>query len=126
MRAELQGDGRYLWVGNDAREAGESGVTVIDTAKLERVAFVPTGPGHHEIGFSEDGRYAFVTNRDGGTVTVIEVQTLTRVKDIETGEKPIALGYSPLGKALYVADGKTGEAAVVEKRVRVENSSTRA
>jgi hypothetical protein len=48
-RIELQRDGRYLWVGNNAAELEESGVTVIDAADLEPLAFIPTGPGHHEI-----------------------------------------------------------------------------
>lgn len=115
-RVELQRDGRYLWVGNNARSPEHSGVTVIDTESLERVAFIPTGVGHHEIAFSEDDRYAFVTNRDGGTVTVIDVQKLSKVTDIETGEKPIAVAYSPLGQAIYVADGKDGVISVVDPR----------
>jgi YVTN family beta-propeller protein len=124
-RAELQGDQRYLWVGNNARKVEESGVTVIDAVKLERLAFIPTGRGHHEIAFSDDDRYAFVGNRDGGTVSVIDVQTLKKIKDLKTGPKPIALGFSPLGKALYVADGEAGTIAVVDPatlkiRARIE------
>jgi len=124
-RAELQNDGRYLWVGNNAGTAQASGVSVIDTASLQKVAFIPTGAGHHEIAFSDDDRYAFVTNRDGGTVSVIDVRTLQKVKDLETGPVPIALAFSPLGKAFYVADGKDGTISVVdptrlEVRARIE------
>ncbi len=113
-RIEMQPDGRFLWVGNNSREAGKSGVTVVDTATLEPVAFVPTGAGHHEIAFSADDRLAFVTNRDGGTVTVIDMQTREKMKDIATGEKPISMAVSPLSQALYVADGKAGTIAVVD------------
>jgi YVTN family beta-propeller protein len=116
MRVELQSDERYLWVGNNASEAEQSGVTVIDTADLKRVAFIPTGAGHHEIAFTDDNRLAFVSNRDGGTVTVIDVQTLTKLADIETGEKPIALGFSPLGQAVYVTDGKDGSITVIDPK----------
>jgi YVTN family beta-propeller protein len=114
MRVERQGDGRYLWVGNNGPEDGQSGVTVIDTAELKPVAFIPTGKGHHEIAFSDDDRLAFVTNRDGGTVTVIDVQTLKKVKDIETGERPISLAFSPLGQAVYVTDGQEGTISVLD------------
>jgi YVTN family beta-propeller protein len=114
MRVELQGDGRYLWVGNNADAAAHSGVTVIDTTDLSPRAFIATGAGHHEIAFTDDDRLAFVSNRDGGTVTVIDVRTLARVKDIETGEKPIAMSFSPLGQALYVSDGKDGSIAVID------------
>jgi DNA-binding beta-propeller fold protein YncE len=113
-RTELQGDERYLWVGNNASEAAHSGVTVIDTAELEPVAFIPTGRGHHEITFSDDDRYAFVSNRDEGTVSVIDVRRLEKVKDLETGPVPISLAFSDLGKALYVADGQAGTVTVVD------------
>jgi YVTN family beta-propeller protein len=126
-RAELQGDERYLWVGNNAREGEKSGVTVIDTVKLERLAFIPTGKGHHEIAFSDGDRHAFVSNRDDGTVSVIDVKSLAKVKDLKTGPRPISLGFSPLAKALYVADGKTGTVAVMdpatfEIRARIETT----
>jgi YVTN family beta-propeller protein len=125
MRAELQADERYLWVGNNAETAEQSGVTVIDTEALKPVAFIATGMGHHEIAFSDDDRYAFVSNRDAGTVTIIDVQSLEKVKELKTGEVPISLAFSTLGKALYVADGKTGTITVVdadklEIRTRIE------
>ena len=125
MRAELQGDERYLWVGNNADTAEQSGVTVIDTEELKPVAFIATGRGHHEIAFSDDDRLAFVSNRDAGTVSVIDVQSLKKVVDLETGPVPIALAFSPLGRALYVADGKAGTVTVVdpeslEIRARIE------
>ena len=114
MRIELQGDGRYLWVGNNATIPEESGVTVIDAADLEPLAFIPTGAGHHEIAFSDGDRYAFITNRDGGTVTVIDVQSLKKVTDIETGPKPISIGYSKLGGAIYVSDSDSGVISVID------------
>ena len=47
--------------------------------KLERLSFIPTGKGHHEIAFSGDDRHAFVSNRDDGTVSVIEVKSPDRL-----------------------------------------------
>jgi YVTN family beta-propeller protein len=113
-RVELQGDERYLWVGNNSGDAETSGVTVIDAVDFKQVTFIPTGKGHHEITFSADDRYAFVSNRNDGTVTVIDVQTLKKVKDLETGEIPISVAFSPLSNAVYVADGKTGMITVVD------------
>jgi YVTN family beta-propeller protein len=114
MRVELQSDQRYLWIGNNAEDAQTSGVTVIDAADLEPVAFIPTGLCHHEIAFSDGDRYAFVSNRGSGTVTVIDVQTLANIADIETGSLPISLAYSPLGRAVYVTDGTDGTISVVD------------
>jgi YVTN family beta-propeller protein len=113
-RAELQNDERYLWIGNNTLESHNSGVTVIDTVEHNKLAFIETGKGHHEIAFTDDDRYAFVSNRNSGTVSVIDVQSLKKVQDIETGPVPISMAFSPLGKALYVSDGKDGTVSVVD------------
>jgi len=114
MRVELQRDGRYLWVGTNATDIDKSGVTVIDTADLQPTAFIPTGAGHHEIAFTDGDRYAFVSNRDGGTVSVIDVQYLSKVRDVEVGPKPMSIAYSPLGSAIYVTDADTGVITVID------------
>jgi YVTN family beta-propeller protein len=113
-RIALQADGKYLWVGNDTRDAATSGVTVIEVETFKKAAFVPTGKGHHEIAFSADDRYAFVTNRDQGTVSVVEIARLVKVKDLKTGPVPISIAYSPLSQSIYVADGQDGRIAVID------------
>jgi YVTN family beta-propeller protein len=126
MRVELQRDQRYLWVGNDASEPEKSGVTVIDAQDSQPVAFIPTGPGHHEIAFTDGDRYAFVTNRDGGTVSVIDAQSLEKVADIQTGPRPMSVAYSPLGSAVYVTDAETGTIAVIDSDTREIRASIEA
>lgn len=113
-RLALQPDGRYLWIGNNASSAGESGVTVLDTESLEPVARIPTGRGHHELAFTSDDRYAFVSNRDEGTVSVIDIAKLQKVKDLKTGPLPISLAFSSLSQVLYVADGKDGSITLID------------
>lgn len=109
MRLALQPGGKYLWIGNDAgRNPGESGVTVLNIDDLRIVARIPTGKGHHEIVF-DDGRNAYVSNADAGTVSVVSIEKLAKVKDVAVGREPVALAYSARGKAVYVAgrgDGK--------------------
>ncbi len=114
LRIVLQPDEKYLWVGNDSRKTGESGVTVIDVETGRVAAHIPTGKGHHELAVSADNRYAFVSNRDDGTVSVIDIQQLKKVKDIETGQLPISIAYSSLSQMLYVADATTGVVSVVD------------
>jgi YVTN family beta-propeller protein len=116
MRIARQPDGRYLWVGNNAETASESGVTVIDIDKLTVAEFIPTGKGHHEIAFSDDSRTAFVSNRADGSVTVIDINRLKKIKDIDTGPLPISIAYSNLSQSLYVADGDKGEISVIDGR----------
>ena len=116
VRIVLQPDGRYLWVGNDAEEGAESGVTVIDPAGRTVAARIPTGRGHHEIAFAPDARHAFVTNRRDGTVSVIDVRNLAKVKDVPVGGQAISLAYSALSESVYVADGQAGRIAVIDGR----------
>jgi YVTN family beta-propeller protein len=115
-RVFLQPDGRYLWVGNDAKVSDASGVTVIDTETLKPVKSLLTGTGHHEIAVSEDNRIAFVTNRDAGTVSLIDVRELKALREISLGGVPISVGYSALARAAYVADGKGGRLTVLAGR----------
>ena len=115
-RVYLQPDGRYLWVGNDAKVSDVSGVTVIDTQTLKPVKHLLTGTGHHEIAVSEDNRIAFVTNRDAGTVSLIDVRELKILRAEKLGGVPISVGYSSLARAAYVADAKAGTLTVLAGR----------
>lgn len=114
VRLALQPDERLLWVGNNAKSAEESGVTVIDTLSLKTLKHLATGAGHHEIAFSKDSRFAFVTNRDVGTLSIIDIASLTISKQLRTGSHPLSVAYSPLSQAVYVADGKDGTVTVVD------------
>jgi len=120
VRIALQPDGRYLWVGNDAERAADSGVTVIDAHSRKPVGYVATGAGHHEITFSADSQLAFVTNAAAGTLSVIDVDRLEKLRDLQVGNGPLAVGFSALSGTAYVAardgtvtvvDGSSGEAA---------------
>ena len=108
-RVGLQPDGRYLWVAYDGKDgtAGMGGVAVIDTGSLRQVARLDTGRGGHDLAFSDDSRFAFVTNEADGTVSVIDVAKLARVRDVKAGSRPVSLAWSNLAGAVYVssADG---------------------
>jgi len=107
-RLALQNDGKYLWVGNDAPNATESGVTVIDTVTLDVAARITTGLGHHEIAFTPDDASAFVTNKESGTVSLIDIRRLAHVKDIKVGSQPAALAFSPLSQTVYIVNEGDG------------------
>lgn len=114
MRASFQPDERYLWVGNDAAQADQSGVTVIDPGTQAVVTFIPTGAGHHELAFSPDSRTVYVTNSEAGSLSVIDTSTLQKLRDVPVGRQPVALAVSGLNGAIYVADASQGEILVVD------------
>ncbi len=114
-RVALQPDGRYLWVTYpEATGGGAGGVAVFDATELRRVATIETGHGPHEMAFSDDSRWAFVTNRDDGTLSVVDVRTLAVAARLATGERPVSVAYSPLSRTVYVSNEGDGTIAVVD------------
>lgn len=114
-RVAVQPDGRYVWVGNDrAGPDWPSGVVVIDAAANAVKARVATGSGHHEIAFSDDDRFAYVSNGGDGTVSVVDIAALAKVGDVAVGGEPAAMAYSRLAKAFYVADAAQGVVSVID------------
>jgi len=112
-RIALQPDGKYLWVGNNA--AGDtSGVTVLNAGSGAFVARFSTGAGHHELAFSEDSAYAFVSNRESGSVSIIDIQSMKKIKDLATGKQPVSMVFSRLGKSLYVAHEGDGAVVIID------------
>lgn len=114
VRLALEPGEKFLWVGNDANPGEPGSVTVIDVASRKPVATIPVGAGHHELTFSDDHRFLFVTNRSAGTVSIIEVSSRKLLREIPVGPVPIAMAVSPLSKQLYLADGESGTIRVID------------
>ncbi|MFJ4109877.1 cytochrome D1 domain-containing protein [Pseudomonas sp. NPDC089758] len=116
LRVALQPDQRRLWVGNNSDDPAKGGVTVIDVHSRSMLKSFATGSGHHEIAFSADSRYAFVSNRDGGTLSIIDIPEMRLVNTLEVGPHPLAVAYSALSQAVYVSDGSEGTVRVYDAR----------
>lgn len=76
-----------LWL-TDA-DAGK--VVLNRTAADQRVADVATGAGAHAIGFTPDGKIAFVTNQLAESVTLIDTTSRTPKTSVRVGNKPNAV-----------------------------------
>jgi len=113
-RITLQHDGKYLWVDNEGTDEASDGITVIDAGTSKVVAHIVTGAGPHQIAFSENDAYAFVTNKQSGTLAVIDVPRLARIKVLKAGSLPAALAASPLSKAIYVINEGDGDVVVID------------
>jgi YVTN family beta-propeller protein len=119
-RVAFQPDRGYLWV------VWEGGVDAFDPRGLTRSARILTGRGAQEIAFSDDNRFAFVTNRVDGTVSIIDVRTLAKVRDVRTGTEPVSVAWTTIGRAAWVshADGALvavdGESAEPRARLRTD------
>jgi len=118
VRVALQPDEKYLWVANGEVGADTGGVSVIDVEKEQKVAYIATGGGHHELAFSHDSRYAFVSNRDEGSISVIDIGKLEKLDTLAVGEQIIDIAYSEKSEALYATDGKAGRIHVIDAASR--------
>lgn len=116
LRVALQPDQHRLWVGNNSSDPAKGGVTVIDVPARNTLKTFNTGGGHHEIAFSGDSRYAYVSNRDSGTLSVIDIPEMRLAKTIKVGPHPLSVSYSALSQAVYVVDGEEGSVRVFDAR----------
>ncbi len=106
-RLVLQPDGRQLWV------AREGGVSVINTRALRMAGHVETGKGSHDLAFSDDSRFLFVTNEADGNVSVIDTDAHEKRADVAVGARPISVAWSVAAKAAYVVSAGDGAVAAV-------------
>lgn len=113
VRVALAPDGRNVWVGNDVGN-GLGGVTVVDPYGLTTVATITTGDGHHEIVFSPDGAFAYVTNSESGTLSVVDTARLSVIADVDVGAAPTAAEVSTANGNVYVAAAAGNEIVVVD------------
>jgi len=114
-------DGKQLWVRT------VNGVSVIDVAKREVIASIPTGGGFiFAMGPGATARFTFVpaiaeqpalvyvNNAQDNTITAIDMNSLTVVATIPVGTKPTGLDYSPLSKKLYVVNQESSDISVID------------
>lgn len=99
----LQPDEHYLWSAFLGKPGEPGGVAVFNTNDLTEAARFTTGAGEHDLAIDEINRFAYVSNRDAGTVSVIDIRGLRKLVDLPAGGSPVSLAYSALAQAVYVA-----------------------
>ncbi len=90
-RLALQPDGRLLWAAYRGADGVEDGIAAIDVADSRVLHTVSLPSGHHEIAFSEDSRYLYVTSRDSGMVSTLDTGSANLIAQTELGGQPIGL-----------------------------------
>ena len=114
VRLALQPDQGYLWASYRQDSPDDpSGVLVFSARDRKLVATIQTGRGAHELAFSTDSRFAYVTNGGDGSVSIVDVRQLAKVADVQTGPQPVAIAFSDLAQAVYVAHAGDGSVAVI-------------
>jgi len=110
VRISIQPDGKKVWVGLD----GSPKVAVIDVRTNSLAGHASAGDGLHNIAFTADSRFAFVTNSAADTVTAIDANSLGKLGDIAVGKTPVPLAYSSASGFIYVGAINGGTVSVID------------
>jgi YVTN family beta-propeller protein len=119
LDASAAGAAPFAYISN----AGSSSVSVIDGATNTVVcppggsppctSTVPVGIMPGGVAVNPAGTFAYVANKDDGTVTVIDTATNTESRRISVGQEPWGVAVSADGTRVYVALGN-GNVAVID------------
>lgn len=103
----LSGDRLYV------TSKGSGGLAVINTTSLETTNVSCTLSPRY-VAILPDGRKAYVTNGDIGTVSVLNMDTMSIVSTIDAGGITNKLTASPDGKRVYVADTRNDRILLID------------
>ncbi len=109
-RLALAPDERLLWVGHIAmaKTGQQEGISIIDTVTNQLVKSLPLPGGHHELAFSDDGRFVYATSRYAGTLTILDAATFSIIRTMTLPGDPLSVVSIPVKGLFWVVDGKHG------------------
>ena len=104
-------DARWLLVTSE----GNRRLILVD-ARRDVVARSLTTPQHggHCIAIGENGRQAYVANRESDTVSVVRLPELKLQRSIKVGPDPEGIAVAPNGRFVVVALQGSGQAALMD------------
>jgi YVTN family beta-propeller protein len=89
-------------------------VSVVDTARMERVATVPVGEAPFALALNAGGDRLYVANVRSGDVSVIDTAALKTVATFAIGGMPYGVAVEPGGGRLLVTNQQGGTLVVVD------------
>jgi YVTN family beta-propeller protein len=112
----LSPDERELWTAH----TGDGAVSIIDVGGKKVIASVAARTRRsNRVKFTRDGRYALISDLDGGEIVVVDARTRAVVRRVPLGSMPEGILIPPEGDRVYIA--VTGENRVVAIDVRTLN-----
>jgi DNA-binding beta-propeller fold protein YncE len=107
-RLGLQPDGRLLWVAARGEAPQHDSLSAIDTGNGSVMHRLNLPSGHHELAFSEDSRFVYVSSRDSGRLAVIDSASGRQRAEIALGGQLLALLSVPARREVWAVDGAGG------------------
>ena len=105
----LSHDGKLLYMTN----SDGFSISIIDTAKNERVGTIKTGKGPGRVYLTPDGKTLVYNLQQQNGAGFADVATRKEVKQIDLGGKPLSLTASPDGKWAYAGLQESDKVAVI-------------
>ncbi|TXN19462.1 YncE family protein, partial [Methylobacterium sp. WL9] len=99
-----------LWVAD--RESHQ--VSVIDTARMERIATIPVGEAPFALGLSPAQDRLYVANVRSNDLSVIDTAALKRIATVPVGKMPYGVATSVDGLRVLVTNQHAGTVSVVD------------
>lgn len=109
-RAYATPDGRRMLVPN----LGDRTLSVIDTARQEVSAVLPSLDGVTGVNPALGGRLAFAVSRSENKVRVLDLEAGRVLKDIPVGRGPETAATTPDGRFVFLATSGSGEVWVLD------------
>ena len=78
------------------------------------------GDGSNAVVVDHSGRFAFVANRDSGTVSVVKLDRMRLVKSIEAGGGPSGMALHPTRNEVWLANTATNSISIIDVEEREE------
>ena len=83
--------GDSLWVS----DVNGGKLVIFKAGSTEKTGEIVTGAGAHAITFSNDGKMAYATNQEAGTLSVIDVAAKAVINTVTVGSKPNGIAFNP-------------------------------
>ncbi|MEC8513071.1 MAG: YncE family protein [Planctomycetota bacterium] len=78
--------------------------------------------GSQEVVVDHDGAYAYVANRESGTVSVIELERMRLVRNIDAGGGPHGMALHPFADEIWVTNAYTNSISIIDLETRNERT----
>ncbi len=106
-----------LMEGNEGHDGEAKGILLVfkaDDLSAGPSAQIEVGEHPAHVIADKDGKRAFVTNSEDGTVTVVDLASASVLGTIPTGSFPHGMRMSPAGNEIYVANVESGSVSVLD------------
>ena len=80
-------------------------VYVINAVDLSVIRYIGVGQNPGDIRFSIDGKKAYTSNEDDGSVSIIDTINLNVIKTVTVPVQPRGIAVGPDGKKIYITGG---------------------